>query len=944
MAGALGLVRGAWVKGISLAAFGSVLLHPMAVRAEPMSVPGKFAVSASGAATYSIPISLPPGSAGMEPSLKLEYNNQSGNGLLGVGWSLAGLPSILRCSRTVAQDGVVGGVKFDANDRFCLEGQRLIVVSGTYGADGAEYRTEIDTYSRIVSHGSAGAGPAWFEVRTKSGQVMEFGHTADSQILAQGKTSARAWAASKVADSKGNYFAVRYTNDATNGQYYPVEIDYTGNAAASVAPYNKVQFVYAARPDVIPQYQAGSLVQTTVRMTDVRTFVGAALVADYKFVYEQSGPASRSRLVSVTVCEGGGSCLPATTVNWTSATASLTAPQQWIAQYVINAGWTDDNIYPRMLVDVNGDGLPDVVGFGGDGVDVSLNTGTSFGPLQNWIAYFVPAAGYQDNNVNPRMLADVNGDGLPDVVGFAATGVYVSLNTGTSFGNPQLWTAYFATATGAGRHSGGNATGYQDNNINPRMLADVNGDGLPDVVGFADSGVYVSLNTGTSFGAPQLWIAYFVTAAGYQDNNVNPRMLADVNGDGLPDVVGFAATGVYVSLNTGTSFGTPQLWIAQYVINAGWTDTNTYPRMLVDVNGDGLPDVVGFGGDGVDVSLNTGTSFGPLQNWIANFVSAAGYQGNNVYPRMLADVNGDGLPDVVGFAATGVYVSLNTGTSFGTPQLWVAYFVKNAGFSDSNTYPRMLADLNGDGLPDVVGFAATGVYASLNAGANFGPPPDIVSSLSTGLGTKTAISYLPATNKSVATKGTGTAFPLLDLSAPVFLVSQVDASNGIGGTYSSRYTYSGGRVDTRGRGFLGFAQTTIKDLQTGVVEATNYRQDFPFIGVASSSTRTLGTQILSQSASSYQFSNASGGTTISPASAPYRMWLSQNVSSSQDLDGTALPTVTTGYQYDSYGNPTQVSASTSDGFSKTTVNTYANDTTNWYLGRLIGAAVTSSTP
>ena len=255
-----------------------------------MSLPGQLDVSATGAATYNIPIALPPGAAGMTPTLSLDYSSQRTNGLLGVGWSLAGLSSIARCPQTLAQDGVVGGVNYDANDRFCLDGRRLVAINGTYGADGAEYRTEVDTFSKIISHGTAGSGPAWFEVHTKSGQIMEFGNTADSQILAQGKPSARTWALDKLSDTKTNYFTVSYTNDSTNGQFYPIEIDYAGNTAAGVSPRNKVQFVYAARPDVIPLYRAGSLMQTTVRLTDVKAYVGTALVSDYQLAYGQSGP------------------------------------------------------------------------------------------------------------------------------------------------------------------------------------------------------------------------------------------------------------------------------------------------------------------------------------------------------------------------------------------------------------------------------------------------------------------------------------------------------------------------------------------------------------------------------------------------------------------------------------------------------------------------------
>jgi hypothetical protein len=111
--------------------------------------------------------------------------------------------------------------------------------------------------------------------------------------------------------------------------------------------------------------------------------------------------------------------------------------------------------------------------------------------------------------------------------------------------------------------------------------------------------------------------------------------------------------------------------------------------------------------------------------------------------------------------------------------------------------------------------------------------------------------------------------------------------------------------------------------------------------------KKLGSTTLNQTQNTYQFLNASNAATLSTpnlTSAPYRVQLQQSVESSWELNGTALPVVTTTYQYDAYGNATQVVVSTPDGYSKTTANTYTNDSTNWLLGRLTRAQVTSTTP
>jgi hypothetical protein len=319
-----GAIRYAYsfLRGAALAASLTAATTVAATASPPvMVVGGQFGVSPTGAATYSMPVAVPPGTAGIVPSLSLDYSSQAEDGFVGWQWSLGGVPSITRCSRSVKLDGVKGGVNFDSNDRFCLNGQRLIVINGgTYGANLSEYRTEVDGFLKIIAHTATGVtGIAYFEVQDKAGQTLQFGETTDSRAFAVGTTAVRVWAVNQVKDIKTNFYNVTYTNDAVNGQIYPIRIDYTGNAAASKPVYDSVQLTYdtTSRVDVVPTYEAGSLIKVTALLTHVKTFVGTSLVSDYQLGYRTGTTSVRTRLTSVTRCDSSGTtCLAPTTFGW----------------------------------------------------------------------------------------------------------------------------------------------------------------------------------------------------------------------------------------------------------------------------------------------------------------------------------------------------------------------------------------------------------------------------------------------------------------------------------------------------------------------------------------------------------------------------------------------------------------------------------------------------
>jgi hypothetical protein len=83
-----------------------------------------------------------------------------------VGWSVQGLSAITRCPQALAQDDNRSAATFTDTDRLCLDRKRLALRPGTgaYGADGSEYRTEINSFSKIVARCVQGGRPGWFEV------------------------------------------------------------------------------------------------------------------------------------------------------------------------------------------------------------------------------------------------------------------------------------------------------------------------------------------------------------------------------------------------------------------------------------------------------------------------------------------------------------------------------------------------------------------------------------------------------------------------------------------------------------------------------------------------------------------------------------------------------------------------------------------------------------
>ena len=216
----------------------------------------------------------------------------------------------------------------------------------------------------------------------------------------------------------------------------------------------------------------------------------------------------------------------------------------------------------------------------------------------------------------------------------------------TGFENYNKWSSKFGGSDGWTKSS------------HPRYVSDVNGDGKADLIGFADQGVWVSLSNGSGFQGYTQWSSKF----GRDDTwsvQAHVRTVGDVNGDGKADLIGFADQGVWVSLSNGTGFHEYRRWSSSFGRNkiAGGWSSSLHPRLISDINGDGMADIVGFGDAGVYTALSNGNSFEPPQKAAKLFGRVVGGWGSLL--RTSNDITGDGKSDVIGITGDGVYTAIS---------------------------------------------------------------------------------------------------------------------------------------------------------------------------------------------------------------------------------------------------------------------------------------------
>ncbi|MBB3062446.1 RHS repeat-associated core domain-containing protein [Microbulbifer rhizosphaerae] len=260
-----------------------------AVKTEAPDTPGTLAYSADvgarGDAVITVPLQPAPGVNGLQPNLFLHYtsarfhqriNQTLPEDILGYGWRVGGFSSIRRC---VVNRPQADKIQLNDSDSLCLDGEPLVLISGTHWQAGAQYRTLRDSFRLIELKEDAG-GWRWFQIKGPDGRVSDYGTSVDSRLRA-GNSPYFAWSLKTVTDAFGNALEYKYHNDVVEGINYPLEITYGNEGDA------KIEFQYGTRTDAPPVPLEEIQQKQLVLLHHVRVHLDGALHREYKLISEE---------------------------------------------------------------------------------------------------------------------------------------------------------------------------------------------------------------------------------------------------------------------------------------------------------------------------------------------------------------------------------------------------------------------------------------------------------------------------------------------------------------------------------------------------------------------------------------------------------------------------------------------------------------------------------
>lgn len=655
-------------------------------------------VGQDGSLSYSIPLELPAGTAGMGPGLSLEYNSNGGNGILGVGWDLGGIDVISLDSRypMLINDGTNHYVS-----SYMYRGQRLIFGDDNY------YHTEKESFLRIEGFDLYNDINSYWVVTDRNGVRRFYGQTDDSRIDAVSTNNHRAWALCKVIDVMGNYYTITYAQDKTNGDYYPERIVYTKNDANIYNKYRAVIFESELRGKNERSIGARpTRVEMDQRIRSIKIYIGTDSNGN-------NGILIRKYSMNYTLIEGRSfitgfdewgndehTFLPSQTFTYTDRALNISKKNENFDIGSPAYGAIFKDVIKNIIADYNGDGRDDLIirQRVNDSNEFLFNvcmgnidgTFTTY-PEQNFGVFKItdPAKDASYNYSNLFRAADVNGDGRMDILTIAQNGRDM---------NVCIWnnsTHVFDTTTitcepWVGVGSLGENAEYS------WRVADFNGDGRTDFMHYRSQtswNIYFSKCNTES-------VEFETGSHGpiYGYTSIKNLHLGDFNGDGKMDYIAEKerTSNIYELYQaTGNIKNAFRLIDDNISVNGPST---TDDIRLADFNGDGQTDIMVF-----SVNYTWNFYFSTGNGFKSRTYDFEHYQkGDDKLNIKLGDFNGDGMTDVMVYLGNHEWeVHFATCDIAHGPPFYTNnnHYPVGEYFSNKDDY-FILNDYNGDGKTD----------------------------------------------------------------------------------------------------------------------------------------------------------------------------------------------------------------------------------------------------
>jgi RHS repeat-associated protein len=841
---------------------------------------GEAGSNGAGAATYSIPINIPAGVKGVQPGISISYSSQgSGNGFSGHGWSLSGISMITRAGKNVFHNGIATPVNYTgANDAFVMDGQRLMLISGTNGAAGSTYGTEQESFSKIEATGGNGNSPDWFKVTTKNGTILEYGSD-NSKLKTNDGNNVILWLLRRVKDASDNYMEYNYSIDNTNRYYSLSSVTYTGNTNTGTQASYKVVFTYTTKTDYqsCPLYIAGSSVYSAkiLDRIDVRK-LDDTQISSYAFAYQYRQ--KKYFLTSVTEAGSDGTTLNPITFTYGENT---TANDVWLTS---ENGYATDRNYTG---DFDGDGRTDIQSYG---YTINTSTGETWyksyqiydynvntigGKYRYDIAGDIPSTDIKvmgkDAAQNPFAVSDFDGDGKEDVLlakfntnSYRLKGIninYSRVNAGFNPGDKYDTCKKVAYDNLPTSQYGQHTLWKQGGSF--FASGDFDGDGHLDYIlilaihdfFYNDYKAFLSTPSKNIFNREITNFGQGVNGASgdFAANAIaESKAIIPVNfdGDGKTELLVVRNEGSYV-LSIFPNAVTPPLLPTYgssilYFTPDIKTDYKIFPG---DFNGDGNTDLFVRASKNVPstpwkVFLSTGKAFTQSAFVGAYTIILPGDGYSNAHMLSVGDYDGDGKSDIMhsldlsGSSSNHVFYYFN-GTSF-------TYEIN--GLSQSTNTQSMYSggDFNGDGKADLLkvrNVSSTSFMISFLMAKPFKEQNLLVGA--SNLGFLTSFDYKLLNGKDNIyplvynrTEGeysyndagaTTPHIPDYIVPAPaIYVLSKIVRPNGLVGSQTNEnYSYEDLVVHPSGRGFLGFKKTDVSN-DMGVVNRVWSTVNLPY--------------------------------------------------------------------------------------------------------------------